>query len=1344
MADIQEKKLNKEQKEAVEHGEGPFLIIAGAGTGKTMVITERIKYLVSSGKAKPAEILALTFTDKAAREMEERVDIAMPYGYTQMWISTFHSFCDRILRQEAVHIGLDPGYKLMNEAETTQFLIKNLFKFDLKYFRPLGNPTKFISGMLQHFSRLKDEDVSPNEYLRWAQAQSANLRPELRSRERKAQNLTKEEIEKYLELAKAYQTYEQLKVKEGAMDFGDLISNALKLFRTRKNVLKEYQDQFNYVLVDEFQDTNYAQNQLAILLAGKKANLTVTGDDDQCLPPDAKIATPRGERQIKQLKVGDRVLTAIGKGHTSFSVIKKVFRSKKTARLLTFTTESGKKIAVTDNHKMFCFTPPVLKVKDRHFVYLMHQKNLGWRLGVTNDLATRLRIERHADQIFGVGSYKTEEEARFYESYYAVKYGLPTVPFTPRPKQAIQGKWLERLFELIDTKKGARKLASDLKLDLKAPHFVLDGVTRGISRRTKINLYMCYRNYRSKTHKDGFVGNPGITHMVYVETSNPRGITRLEKAGFKMKKAKKGFRFRFMNQDFSKVGKVADQLVEATDGILDTKFALGTINYQHKPARLMPASHVLVGNYLPVLKGKKVRYEKVIDRKEEEKELTVYDLEIERTHNFIADGVVVHNSIYRFRGAAVSNIIQFRENYPKAKIVVLTKNYRSTQEILDRAYRLIQNNNPDRLEIKEKIDKKLKAVREIKGRPIEFIHTDRVENEAEAVAKIIRGLTDGSVGNYNYNDIAILVRANNHAGPFVRALSRAGIPYQFLGPGQLFRQPEVKDLIAYLKILYNFEDNVALFRVLSMEHFEISARDLAAINNFGRRINLSLFEACEQIEKIFVSQKTKEQIANFITMVHRHLKLLSKETAGQILYYFLEDTGLLKKLTEFKSPIEEKQAQNISSFFDRLKTYEVDHEDASVSAVVDWINLSMELGESPLANNIDWVQENRVNLLTVHSSKGLEFPIIFLVNLVAQRFPTIERREQIPIPERLIKEILPVGDYHLEEEHRLFYVGMTRARDRLFLTAADYYGEGKREKKISPFVVEALGEEGIKQFSYLAIEEKQLPLLEWAKPQEKEEPLAISKTCGSAVSHTPINYLSFSQIDTFNTCPLQYRYRYIQRIPVPPSSAASFGESMHKTLRDFYQEIRDGRKLSKTDLMKMLEINWSPVGYASKAHENKRKKQGERMLADFYEKFDAKTIPKDLEQPFIIKVSPQLKIGGKIDRVDEKEGKLEIIDYKTGRVLDQNDIDKSLQLTVYALAATDGGLYGRKAKDVILTFYFLETTEKKSTKRTVEQLKQARNELLEKAKEIEKSNFEPTPSNMCDYCDFKLLCEAWS
>src|SRR6185312_11090238 len=108
------------QKKAVTFGEGPLLIIAGAGTGKTTVITERIKHLLLEKNVSPANILALTFTEKAAKEMEERIDIAMPYGYTQMWIATFHAFCDRVLRQDGIHIGLDPSYKMLTEAESIQ------------------------------------------------------------------------------------------------------------------------------------------------------------------------------------------------------------------------------------------------------------------------------------------------------------------------------------------------------------------------------------------------------------------------------------------------------------------------------------------------------------------------------------------------------------------------------------------------------------------------------------------------------------------------------------------------------------------------------------------------------------------------------------------------------------------------------------------------------------------------------------------------------------------------------------------------------------------------------------------------------------------------------------------------------------------------------------------------------------------------------------------------------------------------------------------------------------------------------------------------------------------------
>jgi len=150
------KSLNQEQKESVTHSDGPLLIIAGAGTGKTNVITRKIAYLIKEGLATQDEILALTFTDRAAAEMIERVDILVPYGYTDIWISTFHAFGDRILRENAIEIGLNPDFKVMTRAESAVLVRQHLFDFPLKSLRPASDPAKFINDILRVFSRLRD------------------------------------------------------------------------------------------------------------------------------------------------------------------------------------------------------------------------------------------------------------------------------------------------------------------------------------------------------------------------------------------------------------------------------------------------------------------------------------------------------------------------------------------------------------------------------------------------------------------------------------------------------------------------------------------------------------------------------------------------------------------------------------------------------------------------------------------------------------------------------------------------------------------------------------------------------------------------------------------------------------------------------------------------------------------------------------------------------------------------------------------------------------------------------------------------------------------------------------
>ena len=165
--------LTEPQREAVVHQQGPLLILAGAGTGKTTVVTRRIAYLVTTKRAKPDEILALTFTEKAAREMEERVDVLVPYGYVDMWLSTFHAFGDRLLREHAVEAGLSPQVRVLSKAEQIVFLREHLFELPLERLRPLQDPTRYVEAIATVIARAKDEAVSAEEFLAFAKTLQA-------------------------------------------------------------------------------------------------------------------------------------------------------------------------------------------------------------------------------------------------------------------------------------------------------------------------------------------------------------------------------------------------------------------------------------------------------------------------------------------------------------------------------------------------------------------------------------------------------------------------------------------------------------------------------------------------------------------------------------------------------------------------------------------------------------------------------------------------------------------------------------------------------------------------------------------------------------------------------------------------------------------------------------------------------------------------------------------------------------------------------------------------------------------------------------------------------------------
>jgi len=957
--------LNEEQKEAVTYGEGPLLIVAGAGTGKTQVITRRIAYLIATGRARPEEILALTFTEKAALEMEERVDILVPYGYTDFWICTFHAFGDRVLKENALEIGISSDFQVLSVPEQIMFFREHLFEFPLSYYRPLGNPTRHIEAILTFISRAKDEDITPEDYLRYVQKLEEKLK------ENQGDEELEEKFLKEREIALTYKKYQELLAKEGKIDFGDLITLTLKLFREHPSILKEYQRRFRYILIDEFQDTNYSQFQLVKLLGRKKPNITVVGDDDQ--------------------------------------------------------------------------------------------------------------------------------------------------------------------------------------------------------------------------------------------------------------------------------------------------------------------------------------------------------------------------SIYKFRGAAISNILGFLDTYPDAHQIVLAKNYRSPQQILDCAYRLIKYNNPDRLEFKNKINKRLIAVKKDVGK-VKFFHYDSVLAEAEGVARLIREKVEKE--GYKWGDFAILVRANNDADPFLRALNMVDIPWKFSGNEGLYDQEEIKILICFLRALVNPEDSISLYYLAASEIFQMPARDLTLCMNYASRKNRSLFYVFSHLEDFpevdeELSMESKATIKRILEELEDYLRKSIRLSTGEILYQFITKTGFLNRLTRNPSLENETKVKNIARFFELVQSSSQVLRENKALQFVRYLDLLIQAGDNPAVAEAD-LESDAVNVLTIHKAKGLEFPVVIMVSLISQRFPSPFRREAIPLPDELIRDILPSGDFHRQEERRLFYVGMTRAKKELYFTSAEDYG-GKKLRKVSPFVLEALDlsprEVSIHRCSALEVIERNAP------PRRKEK-VSLRK-----ISVNDILTLSHFQVDDYLTCPLKYKYIHILRVPILQHHAVVYGKALHDAIQKYYLYKMQGRKLSLEELIACFENSWINEGFISREHEERRLEEGRSTLAGFYKRAEEEDIlPTYIEKEFNF-VLDRDRITGRWDRVDVINGKVSIIDYKSSQVRDKKKADKrtkeSLQLGIYALAYYK--IFGKIPDSVKL--HFLETGIVGEAHLTEDDLDAVVDKIRKASRGIREGIFDPQPSYIsCRFCPYQSIC----
>ena len=604
--------LNKEQKEAVLCTEGPCLIIAGAGSGKTKVLTHKIAYLIGEKNVKPWDILAFTFTNKAANEMRSRVESLVGDAVNDMWIGTFHSICVRILRKQIDRIGFDTSFVIFDTSDQ-KTLVKQILKsknIDDKIFTD--------KTCLYEISNAKNDMIEPDRY-------AAKVKGDLR-REK---------------IAEVYEEYQKRLKENNAIDFDDIINFTIKIFLDNPDVLEYYSGKFKYVLVDEYQDTNKAQFTLITLLASKHGNITVVGDNDQ--------------------------------------------------------------------------------------------------------------------------------------------------------------------------------------------------------------------------------------------------------------------------------------------------------------------------------------------------------------------------GIYSFRGADITNILNFEKDFPGSKIIKLEQNYRCTQNILNAANEVIKNNET-------KYEKKLWTEND-KGTLPKVFRGDNEYSEATFIVSQINSLKMEEY--YHYNDFAVLYRMNSQSRAIEDILRREDIPYKIVGGLKFYERKEIKDIIAYLRLIQNTNDNLSLTRIINEPKRGVGKTSLDNIDQIAAQNGTSMYEIIKNADKYGLSRvfaNTREFVNTIEDLRARKDDLSISELITQTLH----DTGYSKAL-EIENTVEaETRIQNLEEFLTVAIEFEEEEAENNLAEFLEGITLS---------SDIDGVEDtdDSVTLMTLHSAKGLEFPVVFLVGMEEGIFPGYKS----------------IGEEkEIEEERRLCYVGITRAKEHLFMTCA--------------------------------------------------------------------------------------------------------------------------------------------------------------------------------------------------------------------------------------------------------------------------------------------------------------------
>lgn len=701
-------------------------------------------------------------------------------------------------------------------------------------------------------------------------------------------------------------------------------------------------------------------------------------------------------------------------------------------------------------------------------------------------------------------------------------------------------------------------------------------------------------------------------------------------------------------------------------------------------------------------------------------------------------------AIYRFRGASFGSFAIFLERFagirgagdPAKHRISLTENYRSTARILRVAGQVISLN-----EVSELFPQKILTPTKPEGERIRIVELASNDEEARWVAGELERL---HVAGRPWSDFAVLYRQHAHRDELVEELARRRIPFVIKNLS-IFSHPLVRDVLAYLRLIGHPGDNVAAARVLAAPAWGFTAADVVRLaERAAKNRGMPLLDALEspQGELPFSSSSggARPATAELLEFLAAQRKTLRTRAASQVLSELLEWLGVYERAAEAAR----RYVRRLARF---VEEWEPKSETRGLVEFLEYLDYFEQAG-----GQINLEEEpagDAVQLMTVHAAKGLEFPHVFILRLNQGAFPARQRPRVFEFPEALMKEELPKGDFHIQEERRLFYVALTRAKDRLTLTSVV-----NAKSKPSPFLEDILMEPSIQRKDVARLAPRVPPS---PKSEEAGEPLEASLFSSQGTPpkifsriaewakefHPPAPEplrLSASAIDVYRGCPQRYLFARLWSIAEGPGAAMSFGSVMHTTIKRFVGELRKGRVLPFEDVAAIFEQEWTSAGFEDEYQQEEYKKEGLEQLRAFHADLAASPPNvREQEKSFELPLEHNVIITGRMDQINSLGKRdVEVVDYKTGRAKTDSAARKDLQLSLYALAAREI----LELNPVRLVFHYLQGNQRQVTTRDPKQLNEAVEAVQEVAADIRAGEFPPQPGFACRSCAFQPICPA--